>query len=47
MNHEKCPFCFETHEKQFYEGKLVRGIWDSFPVSPGHALLIPKRHVPT
>ena len=47
MNHEKCPFCFETHEKQFYEGKMVRGIWDSFPVSPGHALLIPKRHVPT
>lgn len=23
------------------------GIWDSHPVSPGHALLIPKRHVTT
>ena len=21
------------------------GIWDAFPVSPGHALLVPKRHV--
>jgi diadenosine tetraphosphate (Ap4A) HIT family hydrolase len=23
----------------------VLGIWDGFPVSPGHALLIPRRHV--
>jgi superfamily II DNA or RNA helicase/HKD family nuclease/diadenosine tetraphosphate (Ap4A) HIT family hydrolase len=22
------------------------GIWDAFPVSPGHVLLIPRRHVP-
>ena len=21
------------------------GLWDAFPVSPGHALLVPKRHV--
>ena len=26
---------------------MVIGIWDGFPVSPGHALLIPKRHVAT
>ncbi|MFZ4081536.1 MAG: hypothetical protein ACOYKN_09930 [Pirellula sp.] len=22
-------------------------MWDSFPVSPGHLLLIPQRHTPT
>jgi ATP adenylyltransferase len=27
--------------------ELVLGVWDGFPVSPGHALLIPKRHVET
>jgi diadenosine tetraphosphate (Ap4A) HIT family hydrolase/HKD family nuclease len=25
----------------------VLGLWDAFPVSPGHALLVPKRHVAT
>jgi len=23
----------------------VVGLWDGFPVSPGHALLVPRRHV--
>jgi diadenosine tetraphosphate (Ap4A) HIT family hydrolase len=26
---------------------LVYGLWDGFPVSPGHALLIANRHMPT
>src|SRR5262249_55030966 len=26
-------------------GRLVLGLWDQFPVSPGHALIIPRRHV--
>jgi ATP adenylyltransferase len=25
----------------------VFGLWDAYPVSPGHALLIPRRHIPT
>jgi superfamily II DNA or RNA helicase/diadenosine tetraphosphate (Ap4A) HIT family hydrolase len=24
---------------------MILGLWDAFPVSPGHALLVPKRHV--
>jgi len=32
-------------ERIFHDGKLVRGIWDAFPVSPGHALLVARRHV--
>ena len=34
-------------DRVFYEGDRVRGLWDAFPVSPGHALLIPRRHVAT
>ncbi|MGD9938588.1 MAG: HIT family protein [Clostridia bacterium] len=40
-----CPFCQEEPASQFYEGKLVRCLWDACPASPGHALIIPKRHV--
>jgi len=47
MNTHTCPFCTVPAEQRFYDGPLVYGIWDSHPVSPGHALLIPKRHVPT
>lgn len=40
-----CPFCSLSDEPVFHEGVLVRGLWDAFPVNPGHALLIPRRHV--
>ncbi len=26
---------------------MIRGLWDGNPVSPGHALLIPRRHIAT
>ncbi|MBM3348067.1 MAG: HIT family protein [Betaproteobacteria bacterium] len=29
----------------FLDEPLVRGLWDAFPVSPGHALLVTRRHV--
>jgi mutator protein MutT len=44
---QACPFCGLPKDQLFYDGELVVGIWDSHPVSPGHALLIPKRHAPT
>ncbi|MFC1665347.1 DEAD/DEAH box helicase family protein [Pseudomonadota bacterium] len=31
----------------FFETENVAAIWDVYPVSPGHALLIPKQHVST
>ena len=43
----ECPFCDPDSDRTFYDGLLVRGLWDGFPVSPGHALLMPKRHVPS
>lgn len=45
MSSEPCAFCAVEPERVFHRGRLVLGIWDGFPVSPGHALLIPKRHV--
>ncbi len=41
-----CPFCCPDLTSVFYEGELVVGLWDRFPVSEGHALLVPRRHVP-
>ena len=45
MSEKPCPFCNPDRKKVFYEGAEVIGLWDSFPVSPGHALLITKRHI--
>ncbi len=30
-----------------FETEDIIGLWDGFPVSPGHALVIPRRHIPT
>jgi diadenosine tetraphosphate (Ap4A) HIT family hydrolase len=45
VNETLCAFCEPDPERVFYSGEHVRGLWDAFPVSAGHALLIPKRHV--
>lgn len=42
---EPCPFCDPEPERVFLETDLVVGLWDKYPVSPGHALLVPRRHV--
>lgn len=45
MTDESCPFCNVAPERCFHISERVLGLWDSFPVSPGHALLITRRHV--
>lgn len=40
-----CPFCEPDLRLAFFESDEVLGLWDRFPVSPGHALLVPRRHV--
>jgi|SRR6056297_1216211 len=40
-----CPFCSPDPKLLFHESELVVGLWDRYPVSPGHALLIPRRHI--
>jgi superfamily II DNA or RNA helicase/diadenosine tetraphosphate (Ap4A) HIT family hydrolase len=43
----QCPFCNLEPGRVFYESDLVIGLRDGFPVSPGHVLLVPRRHVAT
>lgn len=45
MTSTACPFCHLPHERIM--GRNDHAIWirDGFPVSPGHSLVIPKRHM--
>jgi diadenosine tetraphosphate (Ap4A) HIT family hydrolase len=41
-----CPFCFpESQIELITESATAFAISDKFPVSPGHTLILPKRHV--
>lgn len=41
---ESCPFCTLGPERILLENENGIAIRDGFPVSPGHTLIIPKRH---
>ena len=43
----RCPFCTLNEDRIIFESNLVLGVWDAYPVSDGHALLVPKRHIAT
>jgi superfamily II DNA or RNA helicase/diadenosine tetraphosphate (Ap4A) HIT family hydrolase len=45
LDQPTCPYCNSDPSGVVYEGQLALAIWDKFPISPGHALIIPKRHV--
>ena len=40
-----CPFCNLPQERIVVASEHIRAIRDAFPVSPGHTLLLPRRHV--
>lgn len=43
---ERCPFCLVEQEREIIaSSSLSIAFFDGFPVSPGHALIIPRRHV--
>jgi len=44
---EECPFCKFAPERIAFTWSHGHGIWDGFAVSPGHVLIIPKRHAAT
>lgn len=39
-----CPFCTPENEKILFENEHAYAIFDRYPVSHGHILIIPKRH---
>ncbi len=45
MTEKTCPFCVPDLARVFYRGANVSGVWDAYPVSEGHALLVTTRHV--
>jgi diadenosine tetraphosphate (Ap4A) HIT family hydrolase len=40
-----CPFCHLPAERVIHQSEFAIVIRDGFPVSPGHSLIIPRRHV--
>lgn len=43
---ESCPFCLVEQGREIIAStSLSLAFFDGFPVSPGHALIIPRRHV--
>lgn len=47
MSDQSCVFCTVDPNHTFYRSDLIVGLWDQFPVSRGHALLVPRRHIAT
>ena len=44
---EKCIFCNLRDERIIYECNHTIAFIDTYPASPGHTLVVPKRHIPT
>jgi diadenosine tetraphosphate (Ap4A) HIT family hydrolase len=42
-----CPFCAMPPGRVLVERPTAYLVRDAFPVSPGHSLAIPKRHLPS
>lgn len=40
-----CPFCQIDKSRIVFENDNAFAIYDGYPVSPGHSLIIPKRHI--
>ena len=47
MTDRPCPFCSPAPDRIAFERPLVLALWDAFPASPGHLLVVPRRHVAT
>jgi diadenosine tetraphosphate (Ap4A) HIT family hydrolase len=40
-----CVFCAVAQGRIAWSSPSIIALWDAFPVSPGHALVVPRRHV--
>jgi diadenosine tetraphosphate (Ap4A) HIT family hydrolase len=42
---EPCPFCHKIERREFtIETECAIAFLDAFPLSPGHSLIVPRRH---
>ena len=44
-NQGACPFCIVDNARITLANPRALAIYDNFPISPGHTLILPKRHV--
>lgn len=44
---QRSPFSAIPREDRIAENELAYAVWDAYPVSPGHALIIPVREITT
>ena len=42
---ENCPFCTPTRSSLWLESPTAVALWDGFPVSEGHSLVVPRQHI--
>ena len=42
----ECVFCRPDQDRIFLTNDLAYALWDGYPVTRGHALVIPRQHVP-
>ena len=42
-----CPFCHIAEDKLLAENEDARAFLDGYPITEGHTLVVPKRHVPS
>lgn len=42
---EMCPFCNLDEARIVSSNKYALSIWDNYPISNGHTLIIPTRHI--
>lgn len=42
-----CPFCSLPSDRILGENEKALWFHDGFPISPGHSLIVPKRHIPS
>jgi diadenosine tetraphosphate (Ap4A) HIT family hydrolase len=45
LKNESCPLCEVEQERILHRSHLAIALMDAFPVSQGHCLIIPCRHV--
>lgn len=42
---KQCPFCSVSLERIIFADHKLYALWDDYPVSPGHALIVPRKHI--
>lgn len=43
---DSCPFCDREDGRVVFQTQYSLAIWDGYPVTEGHILVVPKRHTP-